>query len=299
MIPNGVQAIEFRSRTVDTNLATTKGSIYVGTSGTSTIGGNTVYAVETINPVNNAVAGWVPNNVQLPIYSGSYGTTGMAFATAANMVVGRAEALGNASSTYSVGGSASGSGVGNAVYFSDGLPVALAKVANAVYADSAGSAGSAGTATKLSSSNGNSTTPVYFSGGKPVACTAYANATVKYANGLKDPAHALKLVSGTSGSFTIPDTLSDGQLLLRLDIKQNNYTIIGECLIYYSLPLMSAASVEFPSLVGVPGGSVDFDFTNLITAHIAIDGPNQTLKWKISSASGQYELKNMELFQLW
>ena len=296
MIPNGVQAIEFRSRTVDTNLATTKGSIYVGTSSTSTIGGNTVYAVETINPVNNAVTGWVPNNVQLPIYNGSYGTTGMAFATAANMVVGRAEALGNASSTYSVGGSASGSGVGNAVYFNGGVPVALAKVANAVYADSAGSAG---TATKLSSSKGNSTTPVYFSGGKPVACTDYANATVKYASGLKNPTRALKLVSGTSGSFTIPDTLSDGQLLLRLDIKQNDYTIIRECLIYYSLLLMSAASVEFPSLVEVPGSSVDFDFTNLITAHIAIDGPNQTLKWKISSTSGQYTLHNMELFQLW
>lgn len=178
MIPNGVQAIEFRSRTVDTNLAMTKGSIYVGTSATSTIGGNTVYAVETINPVNNAVTGWIPNTVQLPIYNGSYGTTGMAFAAAANIVVGRAEALGNASSAYSVGGSTSGSGVGNAVYFSGGVPVALAKVANAVYADSARSATTATTATKLSTSNGNSSTPVYFSGGKPIACTDYANATV-------------------------------------------------------------------------------------------------------------------------
>ena len=52
VIPNGVQAIEFRNRVVDNFMADTKGSIFVGT-GTPSTYCNNAYIVETINPTAN------------------------------------------------------------------------------------------------------------------------------------------------------------------------------------------------------------------------------------------------------
>ena len=202
VIPNGVQAIEFRNRVVDNYMADQKGSIFVGTG---TPGTANSMIVETINPVDNIVSGLQPNTIKLPIYTGA-GDSGMVFVNAPNVVIGRAETLGTSAAACAVGGA------GTPVYFSGGKPVACTNSSIQV--------GHATNAAKLDGgAKGNASTPIYIkSDGTPAACTN-SSITAGYASQLNP---AVAVITNLSGAAAIPTNIGTGLLFLLFKVTETS-----------------------------------------------------------------------------
>lgn len=301
VIPNGVQAIEFRNRVVDNFMADTKGSIFVGT-GTPSTYCNNAYIVETINPTANVNTATQDITVKLPIYTGA-GTTGIEFAAAQYLNVGAAIQATQASQAAKLGGGgyADKGDSTHPVYFSGGLPVAITKVASAAAADTAGSATHATNASKLDGGQkGSATQPIYINAaGQPCVCTSYASANVNSANYanqaalLKPQAIIPTITAAATGTYTLSDY---GYYWVQFSVQgtgSRTDTIYGNVL------LSSLNNTTSKAIVYLPFDAADVQYDSALWVKFQI--ATKTLRWAVESTSGQtysYKLNWLKIMPL-